>query len=391
MLKDISPKMNDISEGIALLKHLGAGEKYADLKESLSKRYALSFQDGLRKFELLERIEQKAEIAFQDKMNEIRYYFSVCSNNKFHNNAEVSCAGVLALLWEVDMELRIESIPEIRRYLAEVSEEEYCGRFGELLQNYTDIIHLENDKQKSMTKEPFAVIQYLMKMDISDEEKWKLQKIFCDRDEHQQIILSLLDRAIEIIHDFYAELNEMTELFVKYWSSSLKEHSIIDFLSENGSLEIPENPLGFYIRPSVICPNVIFMQMNMSEADSSRNKPDYFKFGILFGDDFPIRNTHAQNKKDDSYETYVSQALKLLSDKSKFEILSYIRDKSAYGSELAKHLNLTTATVSHHMNTLLSSGLVRLKRVDNRVYYISNKEALEEILHYCGQILTGKD
>lgn len=388
MLKDISPKMNDITEGIALLKHLSAGEKYADLRESLSKRYALSFQGGLQKFELLERIEQNAENIFQDEMNEVRYYFSNYSDNKV-NSAEIGCAGALTLLWDIDTDLEIENISELQIYLNELSEAKYCNKFGALLQNYTELIHLESDLQKEETTEPFAIIQYLMKMDISDEEKWKLQKIFCDRATHQQKVLALLEKAIEVIHHFQTELNELTDAFCKYWTCSLEKCSITAFLSQNESLEFPENPLGFYIRPSVICPNVISMQLNMSEIDNPSDKPDYFKFGILFGEDFHIKT--AYDNKDDTHETYITQALKLLSDKSKFEILSYIRDKYAYGSELAKHLNLTTATVSHHMSALLASGLVRLKRVDNRVYYTSNKDALEEILHYCEHILTGKD
>lgn len=388
MLKDISSKINEISEGIALLKHLGSGEKYADIKDSLSKRYALSFQGSLSKFELLERIEQNAENVFRDKMNDIRYYFSVSSNSKTID-AETHCAGILALLWDIDMDLEIKNTEELRIYLDEITEENYCGRFGKLLQEYTELIHMEDDKQKNTLSDPFCVIRYLMQMDISDEEKWKLQKIFCDRPLHRHKVLSLLEKAIEVINGFQTELGELGRQFEKYWTDTLKARNIFDLLAKNESLDIPENPLGFHIRPSFLCPNVISMQLNMLKADHPGNKPDYFKLGILFGENFHIETIYAQ--KDDTYETYVTQALKLLSDKSKFAILSYIRDKSAYGSELAKHLNLTTATVSHHMNALLSSGLVRLKRVDNRIYYTGNKEALEEILHYCERILIGKD
>ncbi|MDE6984152.1 MAG: ArsR family transcriptional regulator, partial [Lachnospiraceae bacterium] len=60
----------------------------------------------------------------------------------------------------------------------------------------------------------------------------------------------------------------------------------------------------------------------------------------------------------------------------------------AYGSELARHLNLTTATVSHHMNALLSARLVEVKREEKRVYYTANKKALEEVLAYCRDMLV---
>ncbi len=387
MLKDISPKINEIAESIALLKHLAAGEKYADLKESLNRKYTLSLQGGLRKFALLERIEQNAENVLQNQMDEIRYYFSVNTADST-NDADISCAAIPALLWEPDMELEIENTRQLRDYLSKVSEETYCEKFGLLLHNYTEIIYFEDEKQTITAKEPYAVIQYLMKMDITDEEKWKLQRIFCDRNIHQTKILALLERAGAVLKTFWPQIEELTALFLTYWTDTLKGSDIAAFLQKNKAIDIPENPLGFHMRPSVINPNVISMQLNM-DSKKPCGKPDYFKLGILFGEDLHVSTDYGE--KDDAYEIYVMQALKLLSDKSKFEILSYIRDKAAYGSELARHLHLTTATVSHHMNSLLSSGLVRLKRVDNRVYYMSNKDALEELLQYCARILTGKD
>lgn len=69
---------------------------------------------------------------------------------------------------------------------------------------------------------------------------------------------------------------------------------------------------------------------------------------------------------------------KALGDKSKFEILLYIKQKSAYGSEIAKHFSLTTATVSHHMNKLQQLGLVRAELKEGRLYYKTRNDRLRE-------------
>lgn len=72
--------------------------------------------------------------------------------------------------------------------------------------------------------------------------------------------------------------------------------------------------------------------------------------------------------------------LKLLSDPSKYAILCRVKDQARYGLQLAKHLNLTTATISHHVNALSNAGLLSLEKDANRVYYRMNKEHLGMLL-----------
>ena len=76
MLREISPKINYVTEGIALLHHLGTGQSFSAIKESLSKKYDITFQAGIQKFDLLSRIEQNARNIFQEELEEVRYYFS---------------------------------------------------------------------------------------------------------------------------------------------------------------------------------------------------------------------------------------------------------------------------------------------------------------------------
>ena len=84
----------------------------------------------------------------------------------------------------------------------------------------------------------------------------------------------------------------------------------------------------------------------------------------------------------------MAKVLKLLSDRSKLEILSYIKNKKAYGSELAKQLNLTNATVSHHMSGLVNAGLVIMEKEDTKIYYRANIEEISEVLNSCLKYLT---
>lgn len=78
--------------------------------------------------------------------------------------------------------------------------------------------------------------------------------------------------------------------------------------------------------------------------------------------------------------------LKILGDKSKFEILCLLKSHGRYNLEIAEELQLTPATASHHMSMLLSNHMVTVEKKDGRVYYQLNQETLREIMKCFGEI-----
>lgn len=161
---------------------------------------------------------------------------------------------------------------------------------------------------------------------------------------------------------------------------------LASYIREATNVNVECSPFGFRLQASLLHPNGIMFNNEMGDDGQTYEEPDYYLIGILFGEDFSLSTN--PERREGNFETYAISVLKLLADKSKFAILSYIRDREAYGSELAKHLNLTTATVSHHMNALLAASLVRVSHIDNRVYYTADRKTLEEVLDYCKGILT---
>lgn len=78
--------------------------------------------------------------------------------------------------------------------------------------------------------------------------------------------------------------------------------------------------------------------------------------------------------------------LKLLGDKSKFEILCLLKSHGRYNLEIAAALQLTPATASHHMSMLLTNHMVTVEKKDGKVYYQLNQETLREIMMCFGEI-----
>ena len=68
--------------------------------------------------------------------------------------------------------------------------------------------------------------------------------------------------------------------------------------------------------------------------------------------------------------------LKILGDKSKFEILCSLKERGKYNLEIAEELRFTPATASHHMGILLFNHFVAVEKKDGKVYYRLNSETI---------------
>lgn len=97
--------------------------------------------------------------------------------------------------------------------------------------------------------------------------------------------------------------------------------------------------------------------------------------------------TRLSSAKDEA--TAVYEAIKLLGDRTRFDILLFLRDRAAYGQELSDHFGLARNTIHHHMSKLASAGLVTCTVDGNRVYYTVDKSAADRLLIRQRQLLIG--
>ena len=368
-------KVDYVAEAMRLLIHTGAGQSYGELKNNFLKSRNIQSEAFEEKFRILTELEKRMIKKLKGQEEELHFYFS----RPWEDGKN---AGGLAVLWEDFEKEPYESLAHYWQDLDALSEEECCKRFSKLLHCYVSVIEDESTFLSHDNK--MDVILQIMDMGIADEEKWKLQQIFLKPKEHREKVFALLEAALEVLKEYSAELDRFAAEFAVYWEHKLQNISILDYLKEQTGFDLEENPLGCGMRPNIIMPSSI-MVFAKCEKDSTLSTPYLFTTGILFDDDFIISFTGEDTCKK---QEYAMKVLKMLSDSSKFEILSYIKDKSAYGSQLAKHLGLTTATISHHMSALLSVGLVTMETKESKVYYKGNTTAIAEVLEYCKQVLA---
>jgi DNA-binding transcriptional ArsR family regulator len=76
----------------------------------------------------------------------------------------------------------------------------------------------------------------------------------------------------------------------------------------------------------------------------------------------------------------LSQTLAALADPNRQKILECLRKSELPVNEIAKNLNITLATLSHHLDILRRSNLVSSRREGRQIFYQINLSVIEEIL-----------
>ena len=72
--------------------------------------------------------------------------------------------------------------------------------------------------------------------------------------------------------------------------------------------------------------------------------------------------------------------LHALDDKSRFLILTALKNRPLYGQEIVAMTALSPATVSHHMSELGSAGLITIEKQGVKLLYHLNLARLNDLL-----------
>jgi DNA-binding transcriptional ArsR family regulator len=232
------------------------------------------------------------------------------------------------------------------------------------------LVNYEMEVSKYEEDKSLSITDRIGNLECEPAQKWQILDLIEHSSEYLEKLFSILDYTILKMEKHEEVLKELMEEATAYWKVYFETNEFQKLISSFYNLKedsYPTKPA--YIRPTIMnCDRVIL-------SGNDENAGDYhiLDVGITFDCEFKAT-------KKTFTEEQLCNGLKLLSDPSKFEILRFIKDKKAYGQEIATELGLTTATISHHMSSLLILGLINIEKVDNRVYYQMNREAINNLL-----------
>lgn len=349
----VSSKADFVEEIIDILKFEDGVKGYEDLRKTLCESYELSHytKEKLNNaIDIVNYVYKNFKLKDEDK----NFLFK-----KFKENNECIASTVLMIEDTLGMNLN-------KRYkYAKLSNKKQ--RIDIILKSYFEgmaedisflIININNEKE---------FFDFIDKQEISSEEKWTIQCMYFKFEEYLERTYKILKEAIKVLYECDNKVNELQKDFHDYWSRYLNNNSSINFIKYMTGADSENYIEELNIRMSLASFNSI--KVELGEENNSSN----MKLGLLFDGGFNV--SIKSNNQDRIYKD-----LKIISDKSKFDILMYIKNKEAYGQELAEKFNLSKPTISHHMNALLSASFVKLRKDNNRLYYSMNKENIEKFL-----------
>lgn len=376
---NIKTGIDYLSEGIALLTCLGKDQplkKYIDnylYEANLDKK--TFYEERKEALDFLFQVEKEAQKKFKKDQDLIAYYFG-----SSYEDEKTDCIGRIILLWEEFDHPDSLTLEEYKQHLVELSDEEYYIDFGTKIQFFNDNFRNYDTEDEPTDKE--AVLTSIVNSEFTEKQKLSFTDALVNHAEHLQKLFALIEKAVSLLQKHENEILSLYTIFTNYWEGKFDGQDPVEyFCGDNEDMRrvICGNPFGHIITIELFHP---FMKgFNTSTDENGFLTPIVMPMGILYCDAFPLDYRIDGKSNLDITVLYLS-VLKQISHESRFEILSYTRDREAYGNELAEHLGLTNATVSHHTSLLQGTNLLKINPMGTQVLYSSNRETIKNCLDF---------
>lgn len=359
-------------------------ERYEEFKKGVLEKYGADSEHTKDCMAFSEKVILKAKKAFSGREAELKKYFAPIENDIIPANLLLSWSD-----WAGDSQVLIQNAEDMKSYYESFSSEMKDASFlKELASNmeieeFDRIVGCKERGTSIDTAECMRnIFTYIQKLDLKAESKMRIQEVYLNRDEYIEPICRLYQEAADLLRMEEQEINNLCSDWTVYWGRLVEEDSFFETLK--GIVELDEEILKkrLRIRPSIVMCTALYINMYGALIPCRSDYMTTCALGIALSEEF---NWNSQAKENYFWDN-MQPVFKALGDKSKADILLYIKDKPAYGAEIAKQFSLTTATVSHHMNKLLQLRIIHAEIHDGRVYYQVRKDELASMFEQCKKI-----
>ncbi len=230
------------------------------------------------------------------------------------------------------------------------------------------------DDSPTITEESFFA--WLDGSDFSPEVRYDLLKLYHRFDVYDRFMREQVDAVTPLIRRQLPQVQKIIDEKMGYVQGQLSGRGIA-FLSDVLNISLDDSH-AYDIYPSLARPNA----MHMFGQDDLPRVAVILGVGVLDTVRFVEGNQYNSKR--------LLRFAKALADPTKWNILMTLRTESLYSAQLAERMNLSGATISHHMSALTSIGVVLVRKQGNRIYYEINRPTMEHFLSELSrQLLPG--
>lgn len=345
---EIARRANLLDEAYLLLYQWVNEGDIDKLRESRSDYLLSKPEEYGKRFDLVSEMFHFVLDNMKTDKERIEYYFK-------KRGQDFSTLAMLALVR--DSYDTSDEIPPFRKRMEELG----ADRIKELAINLSGEEAINTPEEMLRTMEDLIV--FLDNTEYDDASKWEAIRIISNQETYYNEVSRILYEVKELLDKKYrSRIAEISEEFHQYWSGC---QDILSAINEKTKIFWDVSEKGCLITPSIFMP----FSMVLSVDPRLKGRKDSIQLGILLDINFDLSNR--KMKKEGLVEIG-----KLLSDKSKVDILEFISTKPSYGKEIANELKLSTATISYHVNALLKIGFIQAELISNKVYYSINRDRI---------------
>lgn len=354
---------NRLEHAYLLLYYISEGTDFNSIREKQLSQSTDETFDMEKKIDALIRIHTYVSQALEDEKSEIQRLFKALAQN-------YSTFAALSMLWDSR-----SFIEDINLYQEKVDSSTLESRIKEF-------IRILDDQEAAVLKDntPKDIDEFMKFLELSEckkEDCFEILKILYHPENYFEVVKQLLTKTMKLLDDCSEDINFLEGSFYEYWTEYEKTQGIMDTIKEYLNVAHPNSKLGTIVRPKLFHPNSITMSLDGGDQEEE----DVVDLGILVNRYFVFNSSRL-------LQADVIKIGKVFADKSKLDILDMVKKTPAFGREIAAKMNLTTATISYHVNSLVELGFLKASVDSGRVYYQTNAERIKEVLIELEQFVT---
>lgn len=200
---------------------------------------------------------------------------------------------------------------------------------------------------------------------IPSQQKWEMLQFFINPQQMKKDLIALFSWYYENIYVHEVKkVSFAVSKYEKYLEKKIKKYGY-DYLKLLTNEDYKKN------KNTIILAVSYYYEFASLTSSNSELGTNIYMIGFRYAEIF-VEDKHALLSN--------VQMFKALGDETRLNMVKLLSERPWYGKELAKKLELSNSTVSHHLSLLTLSGFVTTEKMDNRTYYSLNIENMKDII-----------